>query len=112
MFKAGIRKSHQRPAVRFLPRAGAVALTVFAGGAAFAQSVPTSGPAENGQPAWFIYQAPPRAPGPGGPGAGPGGPAGAPAGFAPRAPEQIQACAADAAKLGIAAGSERNELMK
>ena len=54
--------------MRLLAGCGASAL-VFASSAAVAQSVPTSGPAENGQPEWFIYQAPARAPG------GPGGPA-------------------------------------
>lgn len=87
---------------RLLAGCGASALA-FTSCAAVAQTVPTSGPAENGQPEWFIYQAPPRGPGaPGGPG-GPGGPR-------PAAP--IPQCEADATRLGIAGGTDRNELMK
>jgi len=88
---------------RLLAGCGASAL-MLAGGVALAQTLPTSGPAENGQPEWFIYQAPPRpAAAPGAP-AGPGGPGG------PRPAAPIQACTADAAKLGVAA-SDRNAMM-
>ncbi len=75
---------------------------VLASSAAVSQSLPTSGPAENGQPEWFIYQAP---------AGGPGG-AGGRGGFTPRPTPPIAECAADSAKLGISGPTERNELMK
>jgi hypothetical protein len=116
MFKVGLRNKFSLSARLLVGGASALA---FVSSAALAQGVPTnaqssftrvptgsvpmSGPAANGLPAWFIYEAPPRpanAPGPGGPG-GPGG-----AGPAP-----IPACANDAAKLGVNPG-DRNEMMK
>jgi hypothetical protein len=89
-------------AARLLAASGASALAL-ASSAAVAQALPTSGPAANGQPEWFIYQAPPR------PAAAPGAPAG-PGPAAPRPAAPIQACTADAAKLGVAA-SDRNAMM-
>jgi len=90
---------------------GGTSALAIVGGAAFAQgapantnsgftrtptgSVPTSGPAENGQPAWFIYEQPPR-------------PAGA--GPAARPTPPIEACVADAARLGVAP-TDRNAMM-
>jgi hypothetical protein len=105
---------------RLLVGCGATAL-VFAGSAAIAQNLPTSGPAENGQPEWFFLQ--PAAGGRGGPGApaAPGGRGGPGAPGAPGAPggpaggrgtaAPITACTADAARLGVPA-TDRNELMK
>ena len=116
---------------RLLAGCGATAV-VFSSSAAIAQTLPTSGPAENGQPEWFILQ--PAAGGRGGPGApaapggrgGPGAP-GAPAGPGAPAPggapaggrgggrggaaASITACTADAARLGVP-DTDRNELMK
>ena len=74
-----------------------VSAFVLANAIAMAQSVPTSGPAENGQPAWFIYEAPAG----GGPGRG-----------GPRPTPALEACAADSARLGVSGPAERNELMK
>jgi hypothetical protein len=118
MFKMDLRRTLSRGARRLVGGASALALV---GGAAVAQpapanaqsdftrtptgSVPTSGPAANGEPAWFIYQAPPRPP------AAPGAPAAPGGGGAPRPNPPIQACAGDAAKLGVG-GADRNELMK
>jgi hypothetical protein len=93
MFKVDVRNSLARGA-RLMVGCGASAL-VFATSAVVAQSVPTSGPAENGQPEWFIYQAPAA-----------GG------GFTPRPTAPLQACAADSARLGVSGPNERNELMK
>src|SRR4051812_27597043 len=102
MFKGDFRISLLRPSLRLLRNCGAVGLVLVTGVAAMAASPPQSGPAKDGQPAWFISQAPPRPAG----AAGPGGPGGGPRPAAP-----IQACVADGAKLGIA-GTDRNELMK
>src|SRR4051812_41922607 len=102
MFNGKVRIRLKRPGVRWLRKCGAAAAVLGAGVVTRGASQPMSGPAKNGEPAWFIYQAPPRPAG----AAGPGGPGGGPRPAAP-----IQACVADGAKLGIA-GTDRNELMK
>jgi hypothetical protein len=76
MFNVDLRKKSSLGARLLVGGVSAVALTV---GALVAQSLPTSGPAENGEPEWFILQqgargggAPGGAPGAGAPGAAPG----------------------------------------
>ena len=59
-----------------------------------ADSRPTSGPAGNGEPAWFVYE-----------------PASNGRAFTPRPVEPIAECAADAAKFGVSPEEERNTLM-
>jgi len=83
--------------IRLLAGCGVSAL-VLANTAAMADPVPKSGPAKNGEPAWFLYEPP--------------APTGArPAGFAPRPVQPIAACAADSARLNAAGPMERNTLM-
>src|SRR4051812_15106960 len=73
--------------------------------AVLARDVPQSGPAANGSPAWFIYQAPPAPPPPPGAvaGRGRGGGRG----------DRLAACADDAAKLcGGKAGPSRQACLE
>ena len=111
MFKLDLRKTLSLSAIVL---AGAVSAPVFMGSGAVAQSLPTSGPAANGEPEWFYVDQAPRGGGPAGaPGAAPGAPAGGRAAAGGRAgggrgaPQPIQACVADAAKMGVDA-SDRN----
>lgn len=76
--------------MRLLGGCGASAL-VFASAVAMAESPPRSGPAENGSPAWYIYEPPAR-----------------PAPSGPPPVDEVAECAADAAKLGVVG---RNALM-
>src|SRR4051812_6987342 len=118
MFKLDLRKTLLLGASLLV---GGVAAVAFTGGAAVGQSLPTSGPAANGEPEWFYVDQAPRGGGPAGaPGAAPGAPGAGPAGGRAAAggragggrgaPQPIQACVADAAKMGVDA-SDRNELM-
>lgn len=89
MFKVNLLNTRAR-GVRLLV-VGGVSAVVLASTAAVSQGVPTSGPAANGQPEWFIYQAP-----------------AAGAGFTPRPTAPIEACAADSARLGVSGPGERD----
>jgi hypothetical protein len=97
MFKGDFRISIFRLGVRFLRGCGVAALAIGAGVVAMGASPPQSGPAKDGEPAWFIYQPPPPAAG------GPGG--------GPRPVQPIAACAADSAKLNVTGPNERVMLM-
>src|SRR4051812_1645873 len=88
MFKVDLRKTFSLGA-RLL--VGGVSAIAFTSSAAVAQTLPTSGPAANGQPEWFFLQTAPRGPAPGG---APAPGRGAPAGGGRGAAAPIQACIA------------------
>jgi hypothetical protein len=82
MFRINLRSSVLRSGARVLPGCVGAFLLAVNGFVAVAASPPQSGPAKDGQPAWFIYQPPtPATPRP------------------PQAEPRILACAAEAVKL-------------
>src|SRR3569833_91276 len=98
MFK-DLRKTVSLSARLLLGGVSALALT---GSVAVAQSLPTGGPAANGEPEWFYVDQAPRggtAPGAGAPARGRGAPAGGRGGRG--ATQPIQASVGDAAKMGV-----------
>jgi DNA-binding beta-propeller fold protein YncE len=62
MLRSDLGFSLPRRGVRFLRGCGAAVLLISTGALAMAASPPQSGPAKDGQPAWYIYQQP--SPGP------------------------------------------------